>query len=286
VPIQDLTPVLDLAIDGDANLATGTGVDLAGPNGLVAASGLGRMMPRLEVQDLTLGYGPHMVLRGVSFCLRAGQVVGLIGPNGSGKSSLLRAIVGLTPISHGRIAIDGMTLADDPVAFKHRFGFAVDPRLLPNRLSGRQCIELVGHLRNDGTPLASSYALADALGLRPWLDQPVAGYSLGTRQKLAIILALFGQPPLLILDEILNGLDPLASYALKQELRSRAESGVTVLLATHGLEVAESFLDRAVLQLDGQFEVDWDAADLAAFRADPDGGLEHAVIQRLQARSR
>jgi len=73
---------------------------------------------------------------------------------------------------------------------------------------------------------------------------------------------------------------------LKQELRSRAESGVTVLLATHGLEVAERFLDRAVLQLDGQFEVDWDAADLAAFRADPDGGLEHAVIQRLQARSR
>ena len=146
------------------------------------------------------------------------------------------------------------------------------------------------------TPVVPPKAISDThscdgkLGVlhfrRPWLDQPVAGYSLGTRQKLAIILALFGQPPLLILDEILNGLDPLAAYALKQELRSRAESGVTVLLATHGLEVAERFLDRAVLQLDGQFEVDWDAADLAAFRADPDGGLEHAVIQRLQARSR
>lgn len=242
------------------------------------------MTPRLEVQDLTLGYGPHTVLREVSFCLQAGQVVGLIGPNGSGKSSLLRAIVGLIAINQGHIAIDGMTLADNPVEFRRRFGYAVAPELLPDRLTGRQCIELIGNLREDGDPLGSSFPLAAALGLSPWLDQAVGCYSLGTRQKLAIILALFGDPRLLVLDEILNGLDPLAAYALKQELRRRAERGVTVLLATHGLEVAERFLDRALLQLDGQIEVDWGAAELAAFRADPDGGLEHAVIQRLQAR--
>jgi ABC-2 type transport system ATP-binding protein len=87
---------------------------------------------------------------------------------------------------------------------------------------------------------------------------------------------------LLVLDEILNGLDPVAAYALKQELKRRAQDGATVLLATHGLEVAERFLDRALLMLDGCIEADWNATELAAFRADPEGGLEHAVMQRLR----
>ena len=121
--------------------------------------------------------------------------------------------------------------------------------------------------------------------MAPWFDRPVATYSLGTRQKLAILVALHGDPPLLVLDEILNGLDPLAAYELKQELRRRAATGTTVLLATHGLEVAERFLDRALLLLDGRIAADWNAADLAAFRTDPDGGLEHAVMERLRARA-
>lgn len=242
------------------------------------------MNARLEVHEVSLAYGRHQVLCGVTFSLQAGQVVGLIGPNGSGKSSLLRSITGLIAASEGRFAIDGISLADDPVEYRRRFGYAVEPGVLPDRLTGRQCIELLGNLRQGPDPVDSSYPLAHALGLGPWLDRTVGSYSLGTRQKLAIVLALFGDPPLLVLDEILNGLDPLAAYALKQELRRRAEQGVTVLLATHGLEVAERFLDRALLQLDGRIEVDWGSADLAQFRADPEGGLEHAVIQRLQAR--
>ena len=242
------------------------------------------MIPRLDVKDVALSYGRHAVLRGVSFCLQPGEVVGLIGPNGSGKTSLMRAIAGLCPFNRGSIAIDGIVFADAPIEFKRRFGYAVEPKVLPARLTGRQCVELVADLRKDNGKPEVSYELAEALGLTPWIDRPVACYSLGTKQKLAILLALYGEPPLLVLDEILNGLDPLAAYALKQELKRRSDSGATVLLATHGLEVAERFLDRAVLQLDGRIEADWNATDLAAFRSDPDGGLEHAVIQRLQLR--
>jgi ABC-2 type transport system ATP-binding protein len=243
------------------------------------------MTARLAVHDLTLGYDGRDVLRGVSFELQSGQLVGLIGPNGSGKTSLLRAIVGARAPNAGAIAIDGLPIAPDPAAYRARLGYSVDPDLLPARLTGRQCVDIVARLRPHPNGAASTQALAAILGMEPWFDRPVSTYSLGTRQKLAILVALYGDPPLLVLDEILNGLDPLAAYELKEELKRRAAAGTTVLLATHGLEVAERFLDRALLLLDGRIAADWNAADLAAFRADPDGGLEHAVMERLRARS-
>jgi ABC-2 type transport system ATP-binding protein len=92
---------------------------------------------------------------------------------------------------------------------------------------------------------------------------------------------LLGAPPLLLLDEVLNGLDPLAVFALKEELRARADAGAAVLLATHGLEVAERFLDRAVLLLDGRIAADWDRESLRALR-ESGGGLEAAVVARLR----
>jgi ABC-2 type transport system ATP-binding protein len=243
------------------------------------------MTPRLDVRDVALGYDGRPVLRGVSFALHAGQLVGLIGPNGSGKSSLLRAIVGDRATSAGSIAIDGLALAQDPLAYRGHFGYSVDPDALPARLTGRQCVEVVAELRQGATGLDATQALAETLGMAPWFDRAVSTYSLGTRQKLAVLVALYGDPPLLVLDEILNGLDPLAAYELKRELKRRADAGATVLLATHGLEVAERFLDRALLLLDGRIEADWNAAELAVFRADPHGGLEHAVMERLRARS-
>ncbi len=237
----------------------------------------------LTIDDLHLAYGTTSVMRGVSLSLAAGELVGLVGPNGSGKSSLMRAIAGLQPFQRGRLLIDGIAIDREPVGARQRLGYAIDPSTLPARLSGRQCIGLIADLRRDQASLQASDSLADALGLGAWLDRPVGTYSLGTRQKLAVVIALFGEPSLLVLDEVLNGLDPLAAFALKQELQQRARRGVAVLLATHGLEVAERFLDRAVLLLDGRIAADWDAGALASFRTDPQGGLEHAVAERLRA---
>lgn len=241
------------------------------------------MNPRLRVDDLHLDYGRHAVLRGVDLCLRAGEVVGLIGPNGSGKSSLMRACAGVQPITRGAIAIDGVDLARDPLAARARFGYAVEPERIPSALRGRQCLELVAQTRGlSKEDVDAAQAWVGALGLAPWIEREVAVYSLGTRQKLAVVLALLGDPPLLLLDEVLNGLDPLAAFALKQALRERADRGAAVLLATHGLEVAERFLDRAVLLLDGRIAGDWDREALQRLREDG-GGLEAAVVARLRA---
>lgn len=243
------------------------------------------MNPRLELQAVELAYGTDAVLRGVDLSLAPGELVGLVGPNGSGKSSLMRICAGLLPARAGRVRIDGIDLQAEPLAARRRFGYAVEPERLPPNLSGRQCLELVAHTRGlGGTDLDAGLALAQDLGFAPWLDRPVGDTSLGTRQKLSVLLALLGDPPLLLLDEVLNGLDPLAAYALKKILHVRSRHGATVLLATHGLEVAERFLDRAVLLMDGRIAADWDRRALAAFRADPAGGLEHAVVERLRAR--
>jgi ABC-2 type transport system ATP-binding protein len=241
------------------------------------------MSARLDLRDLHLDYGSQSVLRGVDLQLRAGELVGLIGPNGSGKSSLMRACAGIQPLARGRILIDGVDLAQDPLAARHRFGYAVEPERIPAALRGRQCLELVAHARGLGdAELATAHELVAALGLAPWIEREVGVYSLGTRQKLAVVLALLGDPPLLLLDEVLNGLDPLAAFALKQALRQRSDGGAAVLLATHGLEVAERFLDRAVLLLDGRVAGDWNRDALQGLRNDG-GGLEAAVVARLRA---
>ena len=240
------------------------------------------MSTRLLLRDIHLSYGADEVLRGVDLSLAAGELVGLIGPNGSGKSSLMRACAGLVPCE-GHVAIDGIDPRKEPVSARTRLGYATDPATLPGVLRGRQCIDLVAGVRQCGADaIGQAVALADALGLAPWLEREVAEYSLGTRQKLAVVLALLGAPPLLLLDEVLNGLDPLAAYQLKTILRERADAGATVLLATHGLDVAERFLDRAVLLLDGRIAADWNRSELDRLRASA-GGLEAAVVERLRA---
>jgi len=237
----------------------------------------------LQVTDLHVAYRDHVVLQGVNLQLRRGELAGLIGPNGSGKSTLIRAIAGIQPLTGGEVWIDGQHLRDAPLQARARLGFAIDPERLPRLLTGRQCIELLHDLRGAQASLDRSWQLAAQLRLTPWLAAPVYSYSLGTRQKLAIVQALIGEPALIVLDEVLNGLDPLAAFALKGELRVRANAGAAVLLATHGLDVAERLLDRALLLLDGRFAEDWDAGALATFRADPQGGLEHAVAERLRS---
>ncbi|MGQ0800337.1 MAG: ATP-binding cassette domain-containing protein [Pseudomarimonas sp.] len=238
----------------------------------------------LQVTDLHVAYADHTVLQGVNLHLVGGELAGLIGPNGSGKSTLIRAIAGSQPMTRGEVWIGGENLRDAPLQARARLGFAIEPERLPRLLTGRQCIELLHELRGEQASIDSSWSVAEQLRLTPWLSKAVYTYSLGTRQKLAIVQALIGAPSLIVLDEVLNGLDPLAAFALKHELRARVDAGAAVLLATHGLDVAERLLDRALLLLDGRIAEDWDASALATFRADPEGGLEHAVAMRLRER--
>jgi len=237
----------------------------------------------LDVRQLHLSFATNAVLRGVDLQINRGQLLGLVGPNGSGKTSLIRAITGLLPVGGGQVWIDGVDISVDPLAARQRFGFAPDPARLPPALTGRQALNVTAAARGlQGLPTAT-LELAQRLGALPWIDQRIEIYSLGTRQKYAILIALLGDPPLLVLDEVMNGLDPISSHELKLELIARcANERCGVLLATHGLEIAPTLLTDAALLHEGRIQHRWGAAELTEWRhADP-GAFERAVVAALR----
>lgn len=236
----------------------------------------------LDVRDLRLQLGSQTVLQGIDLRVRRGEFVALVGPNGSGKSSLLRCLVGLHAQARGTVVIDGIAMAEAAPAARARLGFAPDPARLPGLLSGEECLQLFARARGlDAVPQAS-LQLADALGFLPWLQRPVEEYSLGTRQKLSVLLGLLGEPPLLLLDEPLNGLDPPSAYALKQHLVGRAQRGDSILLATHAIELAERHVNGAVLLVEGRLRRRWQREEITAMRADPQRSLEAEMVAALQ----
>lgn len=240
--------------------------------------------PLLEVSDLHLSFGDRPVLAGVDLEVHRGQLLGLVGPNGSGKTSLIRAITGLIPASRGSVRIQGLAIDIDPLAARRRFGFAPDPAILPNALTGRQALSVVAAARGRDEIGERTLQLAERLGALPWLDRRVETYSLGTRQKLAILVGLLGDPPLLVLDEVMNGLDPISSHELKLELTERcASEQCGVLLATHGLEIAPTLLTGAVLLNEGRIRHRWGSEELTAWRHGDPGAFERAVVAALRS---
>ena len=241
------------------------------------------MHPVLKIEGLSHSYGARRALSEVDLKLARGEFMALIGPNGSGKTTLMRCLAGVLEPTAGRIAIDGIALAQDKLAAKQRLGYAVDPVLLPDALTGDQCLKLFAEVRGLSAVPPDMFELAEALAFAPWLHEPVERYSLGTRQKLGILLGLIGTPPLLVLDEPMNGLDPVSAYELKQYLVRLVRAGrVGVLLATHALEVAERFITRAELLVEGRLTRAWNSEQLAAIRADPSHSLEQAMVEELR----
>ena len=248
-------------------------------DGVTGMSTAGRALtaPVLRITGLAAGYGAQPVFNDVSLEMSSGEWLALLGPNGSGKSTLLYCIAGMLQSMTGEVELCGISLARDPRAAKRSLGFGCAPERLPGLLTGRQCLEVYAAAKGLRQIDADVLDLMERFALTPLLDQFVDTYSLGTRQKLAVLLALLGAPRLIVLDEAFNGLDPASAKTLKRYLRSLVESGRTsVLLATHALDVVERYADRAALLLSGRLVKTWSATEVTALRATEDG-LEEAI---------
>jgi ABC-2 type transport system ATP-binding protein len=234
-------------------------------------AGMGRRLvtnPTLDLKHLKAAYGERVVLDDVSLELQAGEWFVLLGPNGCGKSTLLDCVVGRKRPAAGAVLIAGFSLEHDPFAAKLHLGYGCAPDALPLLLTVRQCLEI--HAGAKRLPCIGDdlLGLADELRLTPYWESFVDTLSLGTRQKLAVLLALVGDPKLIVLDEAFNGLDPASAQILKRHLRSRLkESGATLLLATHSLDIVEHHADRAALLIEGRLQRVWESADLEGLRA-------------------
>lgn len=240
--------------------------------------------PLVEAAGIVAGYGSGRIIKGIDLTLRRGEILGLLGANGAGKSTLLKALTGqLAPIA-GQVRIAGIDMATEPERAKAAFGFAVNIDEVPLPLTGRQYLELVASIRGCAPNAWPGEDVVELLALGAWIDKPIMTYSLGTRMKIAVAAAVLGAPPLLVFDESLNGLDPVAAYNVKRLLRRLAASGRHgILLCTHIVEIVPSLCTDAVFLSDGRLVRRWDRAALALAAA-AEGGFETEVMAALAAR--
>jgi ABC-2 type transport system ATP-binding protein len=237
----------------------------------------------LEVRNLCAGYGGWAVVTDVSFVVQSGQWLGLIGANGSGKSTLLRAITGQIELLDGSVHVDGHDLGSARTSALGHCGYAIDAADMPSGLTGRQYLEMVASIRGCRPDDWPEPALDRQLGFARWLDIPLSACSLGTKTKISIAAALLGSPLLLILDESLNGLDPVASWRVRQMLDRLVSVGRhAVILSTHQIDAIGSFCTDAIFLQDGRVEHVWDRHALQAAREQP-GGFEAMVMSAVLA---
>jgi ABC-2 type transport system ATP-binding protein len=237
--------------------------------------------PALDVRALRAGHAGRAVLDGVDLALAPGEWYVLLGPNGVGKSTLLDCVGGRLAPWAGTVSIAGARLDADPIAAKRALGFGCAPEQLPDLLTPRQCLEVHAAAKSLAAVGDDVLALADALAFTPYLDAWVDTLSLGTRQKLAVLLALVGAPRLVVLDEAFNGLDPRSALRLKAELRVRTKAGAAVLLATHSLDIVEHHADRAGLLAGGRIVREWTRTEIDALAARGGDALELAIADAL-----
>ena len=211
-------------------------------------------IPAIEIKNLNKQYGNFAAVKDLSLTIRAGEVFGVLGVNGAGKTTTLRMLSGVLKPTSGTIKIFGYDLITDPIAAKTITGYIPDRPYLYNKLTGREFLYFVSDLYQVPVPKAEENIdqLLKEYKLPDWQYELIESYSHGMKQRLATCAALIHEPRLLIVDEPMVGLDPHGAKFLKASFRRYAAAGMTVLLSTHSLNVAEEVADRLVIIDKGQ----------------------------------
>ena len=239
----------------------------------------------IEVRKLVKRFGRQAAVggedgAGVDLDARSGQVTALLGPNGAGKSTTIKVITGLTRATSGSARVGGVDVARDPVRAKAALGYVPDRPYLYPKLTGRELLRFLGRLRGVREAERKAEAWLERFDLKQVQNERIETYSHGMRQKLTFCAALLHDPPALVIDEPMVGLDPRAAILVRTLMREAAEDGRTVLLTTHQIDVAEATADRVVLMHRGRVAADGTLAELRARVDDPGARLE-AIFMRL-----
>lgn len=201
--------------------------------------------PLVEASGLVKRYGAVTALSGLDLRVMQGEVYGLLGPNGAGKTTTLRILGALETPTSGSVRVVGLDPVAQKVEVKRATGFVAETAVLYESLTPREYFEFVASTRRLEPPLvARATRLATAFDVGGSLDIPIGALSLGTKQKISVIAAMMHEPPLLLLDEPLNGLDAKSSRILKELILLHVERHGAVVFSTHVMEVAENMCTR------------------------------------------
>ena len=207
----------------------------------------------LRIEHLTKKYGEKVAVDDLSLHIAPGEIYGFIGHNGAGKTTTLKSAVGILNFDEGEIFIDGVSVKDDPLEAKRRLAYIPDNPDLYDFMSGIKYLNFIGDVFGVAPDVRQERIrdLAERFRLTADLAQPIASYSHGMKQKLAVISAFLHEPRLILMDEPFVGLDPTASHLLKQMMRELCDRGGAIFFSTHVLEVAEKLCDKVAIIKNG-----------------------------------
>ena len=212
----------------------------------------------IEVRNLHKAFGTVKAVDGVSFTARDGEITGLLGPNGAGKTTALRMLYTLMAPDRGQVLVDGIDAAVDPLGVRRQLGVLPDARGLYKRLTARENINYFARLQGlpEGMLKSRREALIKALEMDDIADRRTEGFSQGQRVKTAIARALVHDPRNVILDEPTNGLDVMATRALRQFMEKLKAEGRCVLFSSHIMQEVAALCDRIVVIAHGRVVAD------------------------------
>ncbi|MHA2359589.1 MAG: ABC transporter ATP-binding protein [Candidatus Thorarchaeota archaeon] len=201
----------------------------------------------IEVHGLTKMFSEFIAVNNLSFQVSPGEIYGLLGPNGSGKSTTMRMLLGLLKPTEGTAKIMGFDIKDEIVNAKRVMGYVPEEPVLPERLTGWEYANYVSDIWRIPRGADREEELDELLTLldiKDASDDIIETYSKGMSRKISLVAALIHEPKVLILDEMQAGIDPRGAATIKEILNGLRERGVTILMSTHILEIAEQICDR------------------------------------------
>ena len=219
----------------------------------------------IDVHNITKAYGTIEALRGVSFSVGAGEIVGLLGPNGAGKSTAIKIITGYLHADDGDVQVDGFDVFQHPQAVQARLGYLAENNALYTDLSVQAYLRLMAEYRSlaPDEHIAHISEAIYATGLQDYRARPISSLSKGLKQRVGLAQAILHKPKLLILDEPTVGLDPTQIVEIRHLIKRLSEHS-TILFSSHILSEVEAVCDRVVIIMNGLVRADATLDELAS----------------------
>ena len=235
----------------------------------------------VKLANVSKSYSDVTAVDHLDLEVKKGEIIGLLGPNGSGKSTTLKMILGLVKADSGSINVLGINVSDDPMAVKKQLGYVPEAPRVYEFLTGLEFLDFAGDIY--GMKLEEKKKRIDeflkALSLEGREGDMISAYSEGMKQKVIIISAIMHKPELLIMDEPITSLDPKSARIVKDLLRRLASQGVTTIMSTHVLEIAQAMCDRIAIMHNGQLLALGTMDELRHMAKMPESGLEDVFLK-------
>ncbi len=237
--------------------------------------------PAVKLTGVSKRYGPLTAVDYLDLEVKRGEILGLLGPNGSGKSTTIKMILGLVKPDSGSVNVLGINVEDNPIEVKRKVGYVPEAPRIYEFLTGLEFLDFTGDVY--GMTLEEKKKRIEefvkALDLEGREGDMISSYSEGMKQKIVIISALMHKPELLLLDEPLSGLDPKSARIVKDLLRELTSQGVTTIMSTHVLEIAQAMCDRIAIMYGGRLLALGTMDELRRKAKMPDSGLEDIFLK-------